>query len=212
VTPDPRTPDHPWIADRTEAFALRDGEVVTLRPILPGDKDALQRGMALLSPESRRRRFFSSLEQLSDEQLEFFTEIDYADHFAWVAIAGDPAAVPPAGVGVARYIRDRQEPRSAEWAIAVIDEYQGRGLGTRLLQRLTDTARENGIELFVASVLADNDPMLDVVRELGGRAEFAGDGVVRVEVDLPPADDDLRSTAAYRLFRRAVRALGLRPE
>ncbi len=201
-------PSASWVAEHTFLETLADGEAVTVRPILPDDKQALRAGMAALSRESRRFRFFSAVEQLTEQQLAYFTEIDYDDHFAWVAIAGDPASRAARGIGVARYIRDRTDPQSSEWAIVVIDEYQRRGVGTVLLRHLARSARTHGIRHFLATVLAENDPMLDVARGLGGRTRFIGDGLVEVDVELPPADVDLRSTAAYRMFRGAVTQRG----
>jgi GNAT superfamily N-acetyltransferase len=196
-------PDPSWIAARTSSLTLADGEVLTVRPIVPADKESLRSGMAALSRESRYRRFFSAVQQLSDQQLVYFTEIDYHDHFAWVAIAGDPSAPVPRGVAVARYIRDRDDADAAEFAIAVLDEYQGRGLGSRLLEQLARTAYEHDVRTFIATVLAENDPMLEVARHLGAKSRFLGDGLVRVDIPLPVEPDDFRDTAPYRMLRAA---------
>ncbi len=193
-----------WIAARTHSIELPDGEVFTLRPILPQDRESLRVGMAALSRESRYRRFFSAMQELTEEQLDHFTMIDYVDHFAWVAIAGDPDVEQPRGVGVARYIRDRDEPTAAEFAIAILDPYQGRGLGTLLMEALARTAFSNGIRTFIASVLADNDPMLDVARGLGAKNSFAGDGLVRVDLELPFADVPFHDTAPRRVLRATL--------
>jgi len=83
---------------------LPDGAVLSLRPIRPDDGPMLAEGFRRLSPESRFLRFFSPLDHLSAAQLRYFTDIDYVDHFAWVATIATPND-PAMGVGVARYIR-----------------------------------------------------------------------------------------------------------
>src|SRR5690606_5870105 len=103
---------------------------------------------------SRYRRFFTAMDRLSDRQLAFFTEVDYHDHFAWVALAVDEPGQP--GIAVARYIRLADDPEAADIALAVLDEYQGRGLGGLLLEALVEVALANGIRRFVGHVLADN--------------------------------------------------------
>src|SRR6266550_461675 len=121
---------------------LRDGTLVVVRPIRSDDKPLLLDGFRRLSDESRLRRFMAPMRELSDEQLRYLTEIDYVDHFAWVALLADR---PTFGIGVGRYIRLDAEPGVAEVAITVVDEYQGRGLGTLLLGILAGTARIAGI-------------------------------------------------------------------
>ena len=94
-----------------------------IRPIRPDDKDLLRRGMERLSEESRFRRFMRPVSELTDEQLAYFTEIDYRDHFAWAAVRADRL---DEGLGVARYVRLEGEPTVAEAAVTVADEYQAR--------------------------------------------------------------------------------------
>lgn len=88
---------------------LPDGAVLSLRPIRPDDGPMLAEGFRRLSPESRFLRFFSPLDHLSAAQLRYFTDIDYVDHFAWVATIATPND-PAMGVGVARYIRSKTDP------------------------------------------------------------------------------------------------------
>src|ERR1700730_6834344 len=111
---------------------LRDGSLVEIRPLGPSDKRGLAAGFQRLSELSRYRRFLSPTAQLSDKQLRYLTDIDHHDHEALVAI--DPATRD--GLGVARYVRSRARPDEAEFAVAVADDWQQRGLGTALLRRL----------------------------------------------------------------------------
>ncbi|MGH9849182.1 MAG: GNAT family N-acetyltransferase [Blastocatellia bacterium] len=115
-----------------------------------------------LSAQSRDQRFFSSVHELSPQMLVYLTEIDYANHFALGAFAlGEPDT--PL-VGGARDIRLRDEPHSAETAVAVIDEYHRRGLGQALLRALAAMAVESGIRRFVGNALWENRPILRMRR------------------------------------------------
>ena len=183
--------------------SLRDGTRVLLRPIGPHDRQRLVEGLRRLSERSRRLRFHAAVQELSDDQLRYLTEVDQVDHVAWVALDRDRPDDP--GVGVARYVRVTDEPTVAEAAITVADAYQGRGAGTLLLGTLAGLARRHGIGVFRNYVLADNDAMLDLFERLGGTRELDAPGVYRVDLELPQADEDLPDSPAGRAFRAAAR-------
>ncbi len=190
--------DQAFISEHTTTERLADGGQVRLRPIVPDDKERLIAGLRRMSPHSRYLRFLADLNDLTDEQLRYLTEVDYDDHFAWVA--EDPET--GEGVGVARYVRLPDEPTEAEAAVAVIDDYQGRGIGRLLLRRLAETAREHGIDRFRGYISAENVKLLEALDRRD--AELVDDGeVVRVEIPLEPADTLLRrlfsSVASGRL-------------
>jgi GNAT superfamily N-acetyltransferase len=198
-TPDPRPG---VIPDQQIAVTLRDGTPVLIRPIGPGDKQLLREGFARLSAESRMRRFLAPVTHLTDGMLAYLTEVDYVDHFAWLAgLAEDPGF----GLGVARYVRLKDEPTIAEAAITVIDEYQGRGLGTILLGLLGARAREVGITAFRAFVLEDNAPMRALLDELGTEAHHEGPGVLVMDTPLDP--DRLPDSPAARVLRAVARRI-----
>jgi RimJ/RimL family protein N-acetyltransferase len=185
---------------------LRDGTPVLVRPIRPSDKPLLLEGFRRLSEESRFRRFMAPITQLSDEQLRYLTELDGIDHFAWIALRADR---PGEGMGVARYVRLKEEPEVAEAAITVVDQYQGRGLGTLLVGLLATRAWESGVSAFRAYVLEDNEPMRDLLSQMGATARFDSPGVLRVDVPLDPAL--LPDSPATRVLRAvASRALDAR--
>jgi len=162
---------------------LRDGTGVVVRPIRPDDKPLLVDGFRRLSEESRIRRFMAPLRELSADQLRYLTEIDYVDHFAWVAVLADR---PTFGIGVGRYIRLAAEPDVAEVAITVVDEYQGKGLGTLLLGILAGTARTAGITNFRAFVMEDNQTMRTLMGDLGVESRHDAPGVLVMNVPLDP--------------------------
>lgn len=167
-----------------QIVTLRDGTRARVRPIRPDDKDALVAGLEQLSTESRYRRFLRPVTKLNDRELRYLTEIDYTNHFAWVAT--DPSETN--GYGVARYVRDPKDPDVAEAAAAVIDGQQGKGLGTILMRLLVATARENGIQVFRGWVLGDNRRVLGPLERIGAR-RVADEGVLRVEIDLEDVFD-----------------------
>lgn len=186
---------------------LRDGTKAVIRPIEPEDKERLQAGLQLLSPQSRYLRFHSPIDHLTTEQLRYLTELDYHDHMAWVAT--NPAAPDEPGMGVARYVLLPDEPTVAEAAVTVLDKYQGLGLGTILLRKLQESAVDNGIKTLRNYVLASNRAMLEIFDEAGAERFHEGAGVYRVDVTLPSDTTDLVDTPAALLLRQS--ALGLLP-
>jgi GNAT superfamily N-acetyltransferase len=183
-------------------FVLRDGTRILVRPVLPEDRERLREGFARLSARSRYRRFLTSLEHLSDQQVRDLTEIDYDDRMAWVAV--DPSRPSLPGLGVARYVRIAEEPAVAEAAVTVLDEYQGRGIGTILLRVLAESARERGIRSFRGYVLAENAPMMDILHDLGATAAPEGP-LLRVDVPIPATAGELPDTPTGRVFKSVAR-------
>lgn len=195
-------PDPEFIRRRTTEAVLSEGTRVIVRPLVPDDGQRILEGFRRMSPASRYRRFMTPVDELSPEMLRRLVDVDYVDHFAWGALAADEPGQP--GVGVARYVRAKDDPEVAEAAVTVIDEYQGRGLGSLLLQTLAATALEHGIRRFRGFVLEDNPAMREILREVGASVSHDGAGVLRVDFDLP-VGEDLRSSAAYRALRALAR-------
>jgi GNAT superfamily N-acetyltransferase len=161
---------------------LRDGSRVQVRPVRKADAGLLLRGFERLSEESRYRRFLCSMPELSEAMVRYLTDVDHHDHEAIVALD----AATGEGVGVARYVRDRNRPERAEAAVTVIDDWQGRGLGTLLLELLGVRAREAGIGHFTALMLASNDEMMEVLESFGPvRVLDREAGTVEVEAPVP---------------------------
>jgi RimJ/RimL family protein N-acetyltransferase len=171
-----------FILCRTALIFLRDGAPVWLRPIFPEDKAPLARAFDRLSIQSRYQRFFSSARELSPQMLAYLTEIDYVNHFALGAFALDEADMPL--IGGARYIRMRDEPRNAEIAVTVIDDYHRLGLGPALLSALTEVAFESGVRRFLGSALWENRPISRLLRKAKAQIVPQGSGMFRFEVDL----------------------------
>jgi GNAT superfamily N-acetyltransferase len=161
-------------------ITLRGGTRVEIRPIEPADRVELAAGFDRLSPESRYLRFFGPMKELGPHELDYLTQVDHRDHEALVALAGGGE-----GVGVARYIRTGDA--EAEPAVVVADAWQGRGIGTALLDALADRAREEGVERFRALVLAQNTEAIALLERLGCTHVVHHGREVEVEIALTPA-------------------------
>ena len=111
-----------------------DGLRVLVRPLVAADRAELAAGYRKLSSRSRHTRFFAPPEELDEDDLDYLTLLDYDDHYALAAFALDAPGRP--GIGVARYVRERDCPSHAEVAVTVLDGYQRRGLGTLLMRLL----------------------------------------------------------------------------
>lgn len=147
---------------------LQDGTRVRLRIGTPADREVLVAGFEELSTESRVTRFFTAMPRLTPRTLDWLMDVDGTHRVAVAAFDLDrPATVGDPrdghGIGVARYYRDRGDPSCAEVAVAVIDEYHGRGVARILLGALAGEALQNGISTFTATVLQRNIAMLRVL-------------------------------------------------
>jgi nucleotide-binding universal stress UspA family protein len=184
---------------------LRGGREVLLRPLQADDRQRLLGAFDRLSEESRYRRFFAPLQRLSPKELNYLTDIDHHDHEAIMAIdvgTGD-------GVGVARYVRSPEDRRRAEAAVAVVDDWQGRGLGRALLERLRERASEEGVQYFTALVQADNRRSLELLSQLGDTTQTQRDELVELQIELPA--EGLGKPLVTALRAAAGSAFGTRP-
>jgi acetyl coenzyme A synthetase (ADP forming)-like protein len=140
---------------------LRDGGLAYIRPIRPDDVGALDAMFRRMGRDSIYQRFFRHKDELTDEELSYFSNVDYEDRIAFVVEVGGVM------VGGGRYDRLPDEPSVAEVAFGIEDAHQGRGIGTHLLSHLTNYARHHGVESFRAFVLPDNYAMMRVFRSSG---------------------------------------------
>jgi RimJ/RimL family protein N-acetyltransferase len=182
--------------DTGEYVQLSDGSEVVVRAVRPEDKPLFVEGWSQLSDHSVYSRFLASRPVLNVDELAFFTEIDHVDHEAIGAL--DPAS--GNGVGVARYVREHDRPHVAEAAVTVVDAWQHKGLGGKLLRRLCARATENRIRVFSASLFATNEAMLALFERLGELSVTRRDGptleiVVELPVELPTLEHTLREAA-----------------
>jgi acetyltransferase len=163
----------PYPAHYEQVWPLPGGGEYTVRPIQPDDAQMLQDLMHHLSPESRYFRFVSSIAELPPSMLARFTLIDYDREMALVAIhkertAGADGEITETEriVGVSRYITNPDQS-SCEFSLVVADDFNGKGLGSRLMQSIMDVARDKGLTEIDGLVLANNPGMLKLMRSLG---------------------------------------------
>jgi RimJ/RimL family protein N-acetyltransferase len=145
--------------------ALRDGRWVEIRALRPDDRADLLAAAARASEQSLYRRFFAVRRSFTEREIAFFLNPDFVNHVALVAVVEESGR--PVIVGGGRYVVT--QPGKAEVAFAVVDQYQGQGIGAALMRHLAAIARAAGLEELIAEVLPDNIPMLKVFEKSGLR-------------------------------------------
>lgn len=148
-----------------DVLQLSGGQRVVVRPTLPQDIEAQCAFFRTLSPQSRHRRFLTRLHELPDTLVECFGAIDYRNHVALLAEIYD--AEQQTMVAEARYVVEQNDPEACEFAIAVADAWQMRGIGQALLARLEQQAAATGIRRMCAGTLVSNAPMRALARRAG---------------------------------------------
>ena len=138
---------------------------------------------------------------LTESQLTYLTDVDHHDHEAFVAFTEDGELV-----GVARFVRLKDEPRAAEAAVTVADAYQGRGVGTVLTQELARRAREEDVDIFTATALAANLDVIDLLGRLGD-SEVKQDGSGGVEMRIVLADGAERGTPLLEALKQHAKGV-----
>ena len=152
---------------------MHTAALVHVRPIDGRDRDAFSAWFGRLSDESRRRRFLAPKPRLSARELSYLTEVDHVSHTALVAVDASGQLI-----GEARYATASPEDRTADFAVTVADEWQGRGVGSRLAARLVEAARANGMTRLTAITLWENGAAISLLHRLGFlRTGYDGDAI-----------------------------------
>ena len=175
----------PLAEEDSGTVELPDGTSVAYHAIAPDNAAALQRFHHRLSQRSIYLRFFGAKPELSDRKAGYFTNVDGKDRFALVAL--DPQSE---GEIIAVVSLDREgTTERAEYAAAVEDGWQGRGLGLALTRCLIDAALKRGIRVLTGVVLFENKRMLNLLRDLGLPEKLRyEDGIEYVEIELVGRD------------------------
>ena len=171
----------PDAAKYSAVAQLPDGRRLDIRALNQNDRAAFEEAIGRMSPGSLYRRFFSVKRSFTSQEVGYSLSVDFVNEIAVVAIVeeGDRSGM----VGLGRYFITR--PRRAELAFAVIDEYQGQGIGKALMRHLVAIARESGLDELFAEVLPDNVAMLKVFEtsECKVKLQRTPD-VVKITIDL----------------------------
>jgi acetyltransferase len=195
-----------------QAWSLRDGTPLTLRPMRPDDAAALGTMLRALGPASCRRRFHGTVKVTSPGWLARMTQINPQREWALVLVHTQG--------GLEQIVAEARlclgaEPGRAEFALVVAEGWQGRGIGRRVVHALIEAAAQRGVQRLHGDVLAENLPMLALMQSLGFSA-LPGDDGWRFELELAPAAAAARPTraaprGALAALRRLARALAGRP-
>jgi acetyltransferase len=156
----PHVAIHPYPAELESTLRLRDRREVRVRPIRPEDAGREKRFFDRLSDQSRYQRFMQYMRELPPKLLARFTQLDYDRELALVALWQDEF------VAVGRYTPNA-DGATAEFALTVADDWQGKGLGRALLERLCEAARAAGYQALLGHILEANRDMLDLARHVG---------------------------------------------
>jgi GNAT superfamily N-acetyltransferase len=183
-----------------ERLTLRDGSPAIIRLLEPKDRPLVQAVFEGMGEEMRYRRFLGYKKHLSVRDLDTLTAVDHHRHEALAAVHAESGQA----LGIGRAIQERGRPDTAEASVAVVDAWQGHGLGGILLDRLVLRAREEGVRRFTAVLLTENAAMLRLFERSGAVQVIGryGDSV-EIAVELPfetgAPREALRAAAAGRV-------------
>ncbi len=170
---------------------LNDGTPVCIRQVRKDDEQRLKDGIARLSPQSRYLRFFSGMREAPPQVLRALVTVDGHNHIAWGALRSDLPGSP--ALGVVHAFRDKDDPDTAEFSVAVIDEYHGRGLARLLCAVLLLDCQREGLEHLAVNILPENRPALTLARSLGAQHMVIEAGVSEFEIEIADALASLRA-------------------
>jgi len=165
---------------------LANGTPALVRPIGPEDGEALRRGLKRLSPEGIVSRFLHERQDFTDQELHYLTHCDMVDHVGMLLVILDESGREIDQVGVARYVRDKNDPTLAEVAIVLVDEWQHQGGGQFLLQTLATFAWHGGIRRWQAFSFTENAAIHRLLAKVGTQAyeRRLGHGTIELGYDL----------------------------
>lgn|SRR5262249_10520560 len=159
-------------ADDGLLHTLPDGTEVLFRPVRPEDRERIREWYERARRDTRYFQFFNRRPTLTEQEPDGLVLVDQMMHVAWCGLDATRPHLP--GVGIGRFVRDPEDPASAELALDVLDEFQGLGVGTSLLAALYRRAAALGVRELWGHVLHDNELVTRWLRDLGASVEDAG--------------------------------------
>ncbi len=173
IAPYPNQYESDWL--------LEDGTPLLLRPMKPEDESLVSEFLSNCSEDTIYFRYFQLIKKWTHEMLIRFTQNDYDRELGLMAISQPPG--PEVMLGVSRLVM-AADRSTAEFAVIVADPWQGKGLGEKLIERVIEIARDNGVKMLWGEVLAANLPMLGLVKKIGFTIKALDEAVRRVEMPL----------------------------
>lgn len=169
---------------------LRSGMQVCLRPLHPSDQDWIERGIMELSDRSRYLRFFSSFKIAPASVVEKLSAVDGINHIAWGVVNLDATDHP--AIAAAHAIRNTEDPVTGEFAIAVLDDYHGKGVSRVLIAALFANCVEKGLRKLDIAVMRENKKAARLIAALGAEMTQSEGPVAYYRLDLESALGALR--------------------
>jgi acetyltransferase len=170
---------HPYPVHLVRRWQTPDGVDIILRPIRPEDAKLEQDFIAHLTPAAKYFRFMHAVKELTPDMLLRFTQIDYDTEMAFVAVVSEVNK--ESILGIARYYPTANRS-SCEFAIAVTDEWQNKGVGSRLMMALIEAAKQKGVKTLMGRILTENTAMLAMVQHLGFVLGVGEDADIKIAV------------------------------
>jgi GNAT superfamily N-acetyltransferase len=190
-------------------FKRKDKQFYT-RPIISSDKEFLQDGFKLLSLRSRFNRFLSFLKMLTEEQLEFYTEVDGYNHVAWGILEVTNGEKRPAGIG--RIVRTKDDQEVAEVGLTIVDEYQQIGLGSLLLAILNVEGERVGVKRLRYHMTDSNFKMRKLLEPLEYVVKHTDQGVLEIETKVMSSFQDLPFIAKGKRIEETWKEVNIQME
>jgi len=181
---------------------LSDGTPICIRRVRIDDRQRLSEGIAKLTERSRYLRFFSKAPLPPRAVIDRLVDADGQDHIAWGALQMNLEERP--ALGVVHAFRDEDEPDSADFSVAVIDEFHGRGLARILSAVLLIDCRREGYQELSVQILAENTGALALAKSLGGTYQSQERGVTELEIDIDKALEALRKETDFADTMREI--------
>ncbi|MGB3472630.1 MAG: GNAT family N-acetyltransferase [Erythrobacter sp.] len=171
--------------------ALNDGTPICIRQVKASDEQRLKDGIADLSKRSRYLRFFSGMKEAPQSVIDKLISVDGYNHIAWGALRTDLDDSP--ALGIVHAFRDQHDAMNAEYSVAVVDQYHGRGLARLLTAVLLLDCYREGLRELTVHILAENEAALALTRSLGGERQGWDGGVTEFDIEIGNAINALRA-------------------
>lgn len=170
---------------------LNDGTPICIRRVKPSDEQRLKDGIASLSKRSRYLRFFSGMKKAPQSVINKLLDVDGYEHIAWGALRSDLENSP--ALGIVHAFRDEHDPENAEYSVAVVDQYHGRGLARLLTAVLLLDCYREGLRELTVHILAENKAAFALTRSLGGERQGQDGSVAEFDIEIGTAIDALKA-------------------